>query len=109
MRRWHSPRSRSLPPARSGTCPGSPTRRTARLAHANVDPERALTAWDEGVAVVNEHRVEFFAGLLARDAARVHMVGGDPDAALRLFGSALEAFQRAGNVAQSSSPSRCCR
>jgi len=73
---------------------------TAGLAHANLDPQRALAAWNEGVAVVKEHRVEFFEGFLARDAARVLAIDGDPDEALELFGSAIEVFQRASNIAQ---------
>ena len=73
---------------------------TAGLAHANTDPQRALAAWDEGVDVVQQHRVDFFEGLLARDAARVHAVAGEPDVALGLIATAIESFQRAGNIAQ---------
>ena len=40
---------------------------------------RALAAWDEGVAFVREHRVQFFEGFLARDAARLHTSDGEPD------------------------------
>jgi predicted ATPase/DNA-binding CsgD family transcriptional regulator len=73
---------------------------TAGLAHANTDPRRALAAWDEGVDVVRTHRVHFFEGFLARDAARLHAEDGDPATALQLFATAIETFQRAGNVAQ---------
>jgi len=73
---------------------------TAGLTHANTDPPRALAAWDEGVAVVQEHRVLFFEGYLARDAARLHTIDGDPATALSLFAKAIEAFHHAGNVAQ---------
>ena len=73
---------------------------TAGLALSNTDPGRALSAWDEGVDVVREHRVEFFAGFLARDAARLHATHGDPDTALALFASAINAFNQAGNLAQ---------
>jgi Bacterial regulatory proteins, luxR family len=73
---------------------------TAGLAHANADTQRALAAWSEGVDVVRLHRVDFFEGFLARDAARVHAVAGEPDVALDLFVTAIESFQQAGNVAQ---------
>jgi len=73
---------------------------TAGLAHANTDVERALAAWNEGVDVVQQHRVDFFEGFLARDAARVHATAGEPDVALDLFATAIESFQHAGNIAQ---------
>jgi hypothetical protein len=57
----------------------------AGMAFAHTDRRRALAAWDEGIAVVREHRVHFFEGFLARDAARVHTSDGEPDAALLLF------------------------
>ncbi len=72
----------------------------AGLALANVDPQRALAAWDEGVEVVRQDRVDFFEGFLARDAARVHAAEGDPLVALDLFSMAIRSFQRAGNIAQ---------
>ena len=49
---------------------------------ARTNARRALAAWDEGVAFVREHRVQFFEGFLARDAARLHTSDGEPDAAL---------------------------
>ena len=61
---------------------------------------RAFAAWDEGVAFVREHRVQFFEGFLARDAARLHTSDGEPEAALVLFADAIAAFHRAGNVPQ---------
>ncbi len=73
---------------------------TAGLAHANTDARRALAAWDEGVEVVQEHRVDFFEGFLARDAARVQAIAGEPEVALGLFDMAVDSFQRAGNIAQ---------
>jgi predicted ATPase/DNA-binding CsgD family transcriptional regulator len=73
---------------------------TAGLAHANVDARRALSAWDEGVEVAREHRVTFFEGFLARDAARLHAADGDVDVALGLFVTAIDSFQTSGNVAQ---------
>jgi DNA-binding CsgD family transcriptional regulator len=72
----------------------------AGQAFAKVDVRRALAAWDEGVSFVREHRVLFFEGFLARDAARLHTSDGEPEAALALFADAVAAFHRAGNVPQ---------
>jgi len=70
------------------------------MAFSKADVRRAFAAWDEGIAFVREHRVQFFEGFLARDAARLHTSDGEPEAALLLFGDATAAFQRAGNVPQ---------
>ena len=72
----------------------------AGMAFSKADVHRAFAAWDEGVAFVREHRVQFFEGFLARDAARLHTSDGEPEAALVLFAEAIAAFQRAGNVPQ---------
>jgi predicted ATPase/class 3 adenylate cyclase/DNA-binding CsgD family transcriptional regulator len=72
----------------------------AGLALSKADARRALAAWDEGVAFVREHRVHFFDGFLARDAARLHTSDGEPAVALGLFDDAIAAFHRAGNVPQ---------
>jgi len=70
------------------------------LAISKVDAKRALLAWDEGVEFVREHRVKFFEGFIGRDAARLHTAEGEPEAALALFGPAIESFNQAGNVPQ---------
>jgi len=72
----------------------------AGMAFSKADARRAFAAWDEGVAYVREHRVHFFEGFLARDAARLHASDGDAVTALSLFADAIAAFQRAGNVPQ---------
>lgn len=72
----------------------------AGLAFSKADAQRALAAWDEGVTFVHEHRVQFFEGFLARDAARLHTSDGEPETALRLFSDAITAFHRAGNIPQ---------
>jgi DNA-binding CsgD family transcriptional regulator len=72
----------------------------AGLAFSKADASRSLAAWDEGVAFVREHRVQFFEGFIARDAARLHTSDGEPEAALVLFSDAIGAFHRAGNVPQ---------
>jgi DNA-binding CsgD family transcriptional regulator len=70
------------------------------MAFSKTDVRRAFAAWDEGVAFGREHRVHFFEGFLARDAARLHTSDGEAEVALVLFGDAIAAFQRAGNVPQ---------
>jgi predicted ATPase/DNA-binding CsgD family transcriptional regulator/tetratricopeptide (TPR) repeat protein len=72
----------------------------AGLTLTKVDPARALAAWHEGTAVVDEHGVDFFRGFLARDAARLSTTAGEADVALAQFDVAIESFHRAGNVAQ---------
>lgn len=72
----------------------------AGLAYSKADVQRALAAWDVGVAFVRENRVQFFEGFLARDAARLHTSDGEAHTALALFADAVGAFQRAGNVPQ---------
>jgi predicted ATPase/class 3 adenylate cyclase/DNA-binding CsgD family transcriptional regulator len=72
----------------------------AGMAFAKADIRRAFAAWDEGFAFVRAHRVQFFEGFLARDAARLHTSDGDAETALVLFADAIGAFHRAGNVPQ---------
>ena len=72
----------------------------AGMAFSKADVRRAFAAWDEGFAFVREHRVTFFEGFLARDAARLHTSDGEAEAALVLFADAIVAFHRAGNVPQ---------
>jgi predicted ATPase/DNA-binding CsgD family transcriptional regulator len=70
------------------------------LAQSRVDPPSALATWDEGVAYLGEHDVRFFEGFMARDAALLHTSDGQLETALTLFKTAVEAFLRAGAVAQ---------
>ena len=72
----------------------------AGMAFSKTDVRRAFAAWEEGAAYAREHRVQFFEGFLARDAARLHTSDGEPDAALVLFGEAIGAFHKVGNVPQ---------
>ena len=72
----------------------------AGMAFSKADVRRAFAAWDEGVAFVRQHRVQFFEGFLARDAARLHTSHGEAETALVLFAEAITAFQRVGNVPQ---------
>ena len=73
---------------------------TSGSAHRHTDPDRALAVWREGLDYVHQHRVDFFVGFIARDAARLRLVDADPDDALAMFDAAIDAFQQAGNVAQ---------
>ncbi len=73
---------------------------TSGSAFANVDPEAALEVWREGLDYVHQHRVGFFVGFIARDAARLRLVDADPDDALTMFDAAIDAFQQTGNLAQ---------
>ena len=70
------------------------------LAWSKADPQRALETWDEAVAYIGEHDVRFFEGFMARDAALLHTSDGQLETALTLFGTSIEAFLRAGAVAQ---------
>ena len=72
----------------------------AGMAFSRSTARRALAAWDEGLAYVREHRIHFFEGFIARDAARLNTSDGEPDVALGLFAEAIQAFHRAGNVPQ---------
>ncbi|MGH2909314.1 MAG: LuxR C-terminal-related transcriptional regulator, partial [Solirubrobacteraceae bacterium] len=72
----------------------------AGMAFSRTNPRRALAAWDEGITFVREHRVHFFEGFIARDAARLNTSDGEADAALGLFAEAIAAFHRVGNVPQ---------
>jgi predicted ATPase/class 3 adenylate cyclase/DNA-binding CsgD family transcriptional regulator len=72
----------------------------AGMAFSKTDVRRAFAAWEEGVANTREHRVQFFEGFLARDAGRLHTSHGEAEAALVLFGEAIAAFHKAGNVPQ---------
>ena len=72
----------------------------AGMAFSRTNARRALAAWEEGVAFVHEHRIHFFEGFLARDAARLNTSDGEPAVALGLFAEAIDAFHRAGNVPQ---------
>jgi predicted ATPase/DNA-binding CsgD family transcriptional regulator len=68
--------------------------------YAHVDPARARTAWREGLAYVRQHRVDFFEGFIARDAAILKVVDADPEESLVLIDAAIDSFRQAGNIAQ---------
>ncbi len=73
---------------------------TRGTAYSRVDPTRALAAWREALEYVRRHRVQFFEGFIARDAALLKLDDADPEESLALFDAAIEAFRRVGNIAQ---------
>jgi DNA-binding CsgD family transcriptional regulator len=73
---------------------------TRGSAYARVDPAYALTAWREGLDYVRQHRVNFFEGFIARDAALLKLVDADPEESLVLFDAAIDSFRRSGNIPQ---------
>ena len=68
--------------------------------YASMDAARARATWSDALDYVRDHRVAFFQGFIARDAARLEVDGPDPSAALAPFASSVEVLQRAGNVTQ---------
>jgi predicted ATPase len=68
-------------------------------AFADSDPTRALAALREGLDYARTHRVFFAEDLIARDAAPLEAVYGEPAQALGLFDSTVDSFHRSGNVA----------
>lgn len=73
---------------------------TAGGAWSVGDQARAMEVWREGLDYVQQHHVDLFSGFIARDAARLRLLDADPDNALVMFDAAIDAFHRAGNVAQ---------
>jgi predicted ATPase/class 3 adenylate cyclase/DNA-binding CsgD family transcriptional regulator len=73
---------------------------TRGTAYSRVDPARALSAWREALEYVRRHRVQFFEGFIARDAALLKLVDADPEESLALFDAAIDSFRRVGNIAQ---------
>ena len=55
------------------------------MAFSTADPRRRWPRGTRASPFVREHRVHFFEGFIARDAARLHTSDGEPAAALALF------------------------
>jgi predicted ATPase/DNA-binding CsgD family transcriptional regulator len=70
------------------------------LAQSTIEPQQALATWEGCVTYIADHDVRFFEGFVARDAALLHTSDGQLEEALRLFNTSIEAFLRAGAVAQ---------
>lgn len=72
-----------------------------------ADPTRALTALREGLGCSREHRVPLMEAVIARDLAVLEAVHGDLGEAVTLFEAAVDAFQRAGNIANVAATLAC--
>ncbi len=68
--------------------------------YAHGDAPRALSIWREGLDYVRQHRVHFFEGFIARDAALLKLGDKDPEESLAWFEAAIDSFRRVGNVGQ---------
>ena len=66
-------------------------------AFADTDPVRSLDAFRQGLAQTREHGIAYMEALMARDAARIEAVHGDPDDALTLFDHVIGSFHQSGN------------
>ena len=69
------------------------------LGRRGPGPDRASTAYRQGLVYAREHRLPFWEAAIARDAAGLEAVHGDPKQALVLFETAIDTFHRVGNVA----------
>jgi predicted ATPase len=67
-------------------------------AFAQADPARALDALRQGLAFAREHRLPYWEGLIAREAAGLEAVHGEVEQALALFDTTVDSFHRAGNI-----------
>ena len=67
-------------------------------AFTNLDPERALTAHREAVAVARESNNRMFEMVFSRELAGLEAIAGDPDAALDTFEEIIQAFHQTGDV-----------
>ena len=63
------------------------------------DPPRALAALREGLEYSRDNGMPFWEALIARDAAGLEAVHGELEQALALFDTTIDAYHRAGNVA----------
>jgi predicted ATPase len=66
-------------------------------AFAETEPERAQSAFREGLTVSKEHRFRLLENVFTREAASFETLFGDREAGLDLFDAALDGFNRAGN------------
>ncbi len=68
-------------------------------AFAEADPQRALTAFRQGLHHTRDQRLPNWEAIIARYAAGLEATHGEPEQALELFDSTLDMLDRAGNVA----------
>ena len=67
-------------------------------AFTQADPTRALSAFREGLAYAEQHRVLFWEASIARDSVGLEAVHGELEHALSMFDTAIDSSHRAGNV-----------
>jgi tetratricopeptide (TPR) repeat protein len=66
--------------------------------YTQTEPTRALDTLRQGLGYAREHRIPLIEALLARALAELEAINGDFGEAFRLFESAVDAFQRAGDI-----------
>jgi predicted ATPase len=71
----------------------------AGRAFTDDDPGRALAAYRRGLTYARGHRLPVWEARLAREAAGLEAVHGELEQALALFDTTIDAFHRAGDVA----------
>jgi hypothetical protein len=67
------------------------------LAFADTDPARSLDAFRQALAHSRDCRFAYMEAQIARAAARVEAMHGDPDQALTLFDHVISSFHQSGN------------
>ena len=68
-------------------------------AFVDSDPARALDAFRQALTVAQEQRMAFWEARVPREAANLETTHGDVDRGLELFDTAIDAYHRAGNIA----------
>jgi predicted ATPase/class 3 adenylate cyclase len=69
----------------------------------HIDPVRALDAFRQALTVAQEQRIPWYEARAAWEAANLETTHGDVDRGLELFDTAVDAYHRAGNLADLSS------
>jgi len=72
-------------------------------AFVHIDPTRSLDAFRQALTVAQEQRIPFMEARVPREAANLETTHGDVDRGLELFDTAIDAYHRAGNMADQSS------
>jgi tetratricopeptide (TPR) repeat protein len=72
---------------------------TTGRAFVDNDPTHALDAFRQALVVAQEQRIPWMEARIAREAANLETTHGDLDHGLGLFDIAIDAYHRAGNIA----------
>ena len=70
---------------------------------AHIDPARALDSFRQAQVVAQQQRVPWMDARVAWESANLETTHGDLDHGLELFDTAIDAYHRAGNIADLSS------